>query len=188
MFDLVVGGGKRGSPRQMRRGGWSIRIVAKRVLTCFLFAPSVGRPSFSGHLFAPLSPSKSALFCRAKGTAQSLERGSFRIDLSTKIGKEVPSRNVQICVKKGQGVFQQVLNPTPLNPTPATCHKRKRKSRCSFGSAALQKLRCNIRFSAVRKSFGPKAALQQPLQHRKSCVAGKWRFPAAFLRVSSPHV
>ena len=31
---------------------------------------------FSRHLFALFSPSKSALFCRAKGTAQSLERGA----------------------------------------------------------------------------------------------------------------
>ena len=47
---------------------------------------------------------------------------------------------------------QQVLNPTPLNPTPATCHKRnsrKRKLRCSFRNAALQKLHCNIGFSAA---------------------------------------
>ena len=49
--------------------------------------------------------------------------------------------------------FQQVLNPTPLNPTPATCHKRKRKLRCRFRNAALQKLHCNIRFSAVPMSF-----------------------------------
>ena len=32
------------------------------------------------------------------------------------------------------------LNPTPLNPTPATCHKRKRKLRCNFWNAALQKV------------------------------------------------
>ena len=82
---------------------------------------------------------------------------------------------------------QQVLNPTPLNPTPATCHKRKRKLRCSFRNAALQKLHCNIGFSAVRKSFGPKAALQQTknctatskkLRCRK--VALSCRFPAGF--------
>ena len=82
---------------------------------------------------------------------------------------------------------QQVLNPTPLNPTPATCHKRKRKLRCSFRSAALQKLHCNIGLSAVRKSFGPKAAQQQTknctatskkLRCRK--VALSCRFPAAF--------
>ena len=35
--------------------------------------------------------------------------------------------------------YQQVLNPTP-----ATCHKRKRKLHCSFRNAALQKLHCNI--------------------------------------------
>ena len=83
--------------------------------------------------------------------------------------------------------FQQVLNPTPLNPAPATCHKRKRKLRCSFRHAALQKLHCNIGFSAVRKSFGPKAALQQTknctatskkLRCRK--VALSCRFPAGF--------
>ena len=48
---------------------------------------------------------------------------------------------------------QEVLNPTPLNPTPATFRKRKRKLHCSFRNAALQKLHCNIRFSAVRKLF-----------------------------------
>ena len=74
-----------------------------------------------------------------------------------------------------------------INPTPATCHKRKRKLRCSFWNAALQKLHCNIGFSAVRKSFGPKAALQQTknctatskkLRCRK--VALSCRFPAGF--------
>ena len=62
-------------------------------------------------------------------------------------------------------LHQQVLNPTPLNPTPATCHKRKRKLRCSFRNAALQKLHCNIGFSAVRKSLGPEAvSVLQPLR------------------------
>ena len=82
---------------------------------------------------------------------------------------------------------QQVLNPTPLNPTPATCHKRKQKLRCNFRNAALQKLHCNIRFSAVRKSFVPKAALQQAknctatskkLRCRKAAFS--CRFPAGF--------
>ena len=65
-------------------------------------------------------------------------------------------------------MFQQVLNPTPLNPTPATCHKRKQKLRCNFWKVALPKLHYNIRFSAVRTSFLPKAALQRmktALQH-----------------------
>ena len=82
---------------------------------------------------------------------------------------------------------QEVLNPTPLNPTPATCHKRKRKLHCNFWNAALQKLHCNIRFSAVRTSFVPKAALQQTKNCtatskslRCSKVALSCRFPAGF--------
>ena len=85
------------------------------------------------------------------------------------------------------GPSQQVLNLTPLNPTPATCHKRKRKLRCSFRSAALQKLHCNIGFSAVRKLFGPKAALQQAKNYTATSkklrcrkVALSCRFPAGF--------
>ena len=42
------------------------------------------------------------------------------------------------------------------------------------GRHLYQKLRCSKRKTA--------------LQHRNRCVAGKWRLPAAFLRVSSPHV
>ena len=86
---------------------------------------------------------------------------------------------------------QEVLNPTPLNPTPATCHKQKQKLRCSFRNVALQKLHCNIRFSAMRKPFLPKAALQQAKncsETLKNCVARKWRFPAAFLQMSRSHV
>ena len=47
----------------------------------------------SRHLFLPFLPSKNALFCRAKGTVQRLERGSFGMDLPTNFGKEIPSRN-----------------------------------------------------------------------------------------------
>ena len=81
--------------------------------------------------------------------------------------------------------------PHPSKPTPATYHKRKQKLVCNFRKGALQKLHCNIRFSAVWKPFSPKAALQRAettLQHWKSCVARKWRFPAAFLRISGSHV
>ena len=45
------------------------------------------------------------------------------------------------------------LNLTSLNPTPATCHKRKQKMPCNFKNVALQKLHCNIRFSAALTSF-----------------------------------
>ena len=76
------------------------RKAEKRAyLTCFHasffpFCPLCWPPLFlplSGHLFALFSAWKSTLFCRAKGTAQILERGSFRMDLSTKF-----------CVKKSQ--------------------------------------------------------------------------------------
>ena len=57
---------------------------------CPFFWPPLFLP-FSQHIFAIFSPSKSALFCRAKGTVQSLERGSSGMHLSTKFGKEIPS-------------------------------------------------------------------------------------------------
>ena len=60
------------------------------------------------------------------------------------------SGNTKSYQKKG---FQHVLNPTPLNPSPATCHMRKRKLHCNFRNAALQKLHCNIGCSAVQMSF-----------------------------------
>ena len=56
--------------------------------------PSLFLP-FSRHIFAISSPSKSALFCRAKGTVQSLGRGSSGMDLPTEFGKEIPSRNLR---------------------------------------------------------------------------------------------
>ena len=64
----------------------------------FPFCPLCGPPfflPFSRHPFAVFFPLKNALFCRAMGTAQSLERGSSRPDLSTKFGKESPSRNLR---------------------------------------------------------------------------------------------
>ena len=79
---------------------------SSRVL--FSFSPFSWSPlflPFSRHLFLPFLPSKNALFCRARGTAQSLERGSFRVDLSTNFGKEIPSRNPR---EKGTE-FQEIL-------------------------------------------------------------------------------
>ena len=67
---------------------------------CPLCWPPLFLP-FARHLFALFSASKSALFCRAKDTAQSLERASLRMDLSTKFGKEVPSRDLR---KEGQSM------------------------------------------------------------------------------------
>ena len=57
--------------------------------------PSKSSPFFFSAPFAPFSPSRSALFCRETSTGQSLERGSFRMDLSTKLEQEIP----EICVK-----------------------------------------------------------------------------------------
>ena len=53
----------------------------------FLFAPFAGHPSSSPFLgtFSPFSPLESALICRAKGTVQSLERGSSGMDLLHKV-------------------------------------------------------------------------------------------------------
>ena len=66
--------------------GPQIRNVGKKKLTCFHasffpFCPLCWPPlflPFSRHIFALFSPSKTALFCRAKGTAQSLERGQIQ--------------------------------------------------------------------------------------------------------------
>ena len=61
----------------------------------------------------------------------------------------------------------------------------------NFRKVALQTLHCNIRFSAARTSFLPKAALQQTRNCTatlKSGIGGKWRFPAALLWISSSHV
>ena len=87
---------------------------------------------------------------------------------------------------------QQVLNPTPLNPAPVTCHKWKTEVALQFSESCAaetipqhslfcsadlvfyQKLRCNKRKTA--------------LQHWISCITGKWRFPAAFLRISNSHI
>ena len=79
------------------------------VLTCFHasffpFCPVCWPPlflPFSRHLSTLFSPSKSALFCRAKGTAPGLESGSLRMDLSKDFGKEIPSRNL----RKKRSVF-----------------------------------------------------------------------------------
>ena len=71
-------------------GSFSFRAVSQLRGFPTLCWPPLFLP-FSGHLLALFSPSKSALFCRAKGTVQSSERVNFRTDLSTKFGKEIPS-------------------------------------------------------------------------------------------------
>ena len=69
-------------------------------------------------------------------------------------------------------------------PSEGARHKRKQKLRCSLQKAVLQKLHCNIPFSAVRKSVLPEAALQRA----KNCTATlkklRCRKSGAFLPLS----
>ena len=68
-------------------------------------------------------------------------------------------------------------SPTPLNPTPATCHKRKTEVALQFpeSCAAEVALRMYILFSAVWMSFFYQQLRcnkrRTALQDRKSCVA-----------------
>ena len=83
-------------------------------LTCFHapffpFCPFAGHPPlppFFSVPFCPFLPSKSALSCRAKGTAHSLERGGFRMQsaISTNFGKVISSRNLRE-KRSEEGVF-----------------------------------------------------------------------------------
>ena len=85
------------------------------VLTCFHasffpFCPLCWPPlfPFSRHIFFALfSPSKSALFCRPKGTAQSLERGTS--DGWTSPQSSGRKLLPEICIKKGQGFLSPEL-------------------------------------------------------------------------------
>ena len=65
---------------------------------CPLFWPPLFLP-LSRHVLAIFSPSKSALFCRAKGTAQSLERAVPGWIFPESSGRRFLP---EICVKKGQ--------------------------------------------------------------------------------------
>ena len=49
--------------------------------------------------------------------------------------------------------------------------------RCRRCTATLAFLQCGCHFDKRKTA----------MQHWNSCVAGKWRFPAAFLRISGPH-
>ena len=79
---------------------------------------------------------------------------------------------------------QEVLNPTPLNPTPATCHKRKRKqfSECCAAEVALQHwLFCSADVILTKAALqGAKncTATSKKLHCKK--VALSCRFPAGF--------
>ena len=75
-------------------------------------------------------------------------------------------------------------------PTRATRHKQKQKLLANFPKVVLQKLHCNIRSTAVQMSFNQNLFCNKQntaLEDWQSCFAGKWRFPAAFLRISGSH-
>ena len=87
--------------RQQHCGICLIKSLQKIFLACFqmsffLFCP-LSWPllllPLSWHPSPPLS--KSALLCRAKGTARSLKGSSFRVDISTKFRTETPSRSLR---------------------------------------------------------------------------------------------
>ena len=103
---------------------------------CSLLWPPLFHP-FSRCLFALFSPSNSALFCRAKRTAQSLERSRFRVDLSTKFGKEIPSRNLHEKRSVSGGInFQlQIQNRAARR---INCHYRDRFVGISAENLSLQ--------------------------------------------------
>ena len=101
-------------------------------------------------------------------------------NINTKIRIQTLNQDPQSpTAKRPQGVSldQQVLNPTPLNPTPATCHKQKtevalQSLECCAAEVALQhslfcsaevtwtkscaaaseKLHCNIEIAALQES------------------------------------
>ena len=91
----------------LSRTRWSPQpIVDCHYLTYFTrlfsFLPpllATSLPPFSRHLFALLASPKSALFCRARGTAQSLESGCFSMASPQSSGRIFLP---EICVKKGQ--------------------------------------------------------------------------------------
>ena len=94
---------------------FTISDLFSRVL--FPFCPFCWPPlflPFSRHIFALFFPSKSVLFCRAKGTVQSLERGSSGMHLSTKFGKEIPSRNLR--EKRSDFIFRELISVVTTPP------------------------------------------------------------------------
>ena len=74
-----------------------------KILTCFhallfsLLLPLLATPfcPFSPHLMAFFSPSKKVLCSVEQRARHTSWRGNFRMDLSTKFGKEIPSRNLR---------------------------------------------------------------------------------------------
>ena len=62
------------------------------------------------------------------------------------------------CDVKNLAKYLHSFQPAKITSRDVFHLPRKRKLRCNFWNAALQKLHCNIGFSAVQMSFWPKAA------------------------------
>ena len=121
-------GGLNHSHKKVRVACLQNEIAHEKLLnrpTCFHasffpFCPFCWPPLFLPFLstFSPFLSSRKVLYSVEQKTAQSLERGSFRMDASKKFGKEIPSRN---CAKKGSKRFENAKKDPKNDP------KRDRK-------------------------------------------------------------
>ena len=95
--------------------------------------------------FLPLllaSPLKTALFCRARGTAQSLERGDFSADLSTIFGKQIPSRTLH---ENRSGNAPDTSNFLRLETRYVRASQAQRESGVNFSSGKCKSVsRCSL--------------------------------------------
>ena len=102
-------------------------------------------------LLAKLSTAPQLFGCEVESPAclpHSVSKGEQRNKGSNPPGEIITLRSLRFFTLKFRRVTISVNpKPTPLNPSPAICHKRQ-KSRCNFRKVALQKLHCNIRFSS----------------------------------------
>ena len=84
-------------------------------------------------------------------------------------------------------------SPKPHPSQPPVQHATIENGSCAaiFGMLRCRSCTATFVFLQCRRHFDPKLRCSKrktALQHCVSCIAGKWRFPAAFLRISSSHV
>ena len=93
-----------------------------------------------------------ALFCSFASfcVRPSLERphlGISDFEVANEIARNIATASVNFPAKRLKPISQrnccihrhQVLDLTPLNPTPAACHKRKQKFHCNYRKVVLPK-------------------------------------------------
>ena len=77
---------------------WAAKLTCSQASFFPLCPPQLATaPPLFSEAFRPFLPCENALFCRPRGTAQSLERGNFRMCLSTKFGKQSQSPSQNLC-------------------------------------------------------------------------------------------